>query len=123
MTFIPGSSDIGPEDVRRTPTDDQLARMTLQVDATRAASEVAQAERDRQDAARRAADDERRLAALTDELRALYLEVPGQTEAGFQRALPQLLEDVARRTVNDRLSGNYGHRPASSLTRSEIINQ
>lgn len=122
MNFVPGNSETGPEDILTGPTAADIEWMTATVDRARAAAEARQAERDQQDAARRAADDERRLTALTAELRALYLEVPGQTEADFQRALPRLLEDVARQTVNDRLSGTHGFRPESPLTRRQIVN-
>ena len=40
--------------------------------------------------------EERKRAALVDQLRTAYLESPGTTEAGFEKALPELLEQRAR---------------------------
>lgn len=43
-------------------------------------------------AAKSAARDAERVAALTEQLRLSYLQTPGATSAAFQAALPDLLE-------------------------------
>ncbi len=40
-------------------------------------------------------------AALTEEMRARYLSLPGGTEATFKAALPQMLEDRRRRLMTE----------------------
>lgn len=97
------------------PTADQIEAMAQRVDAAR---EV-ERKRAEAEAARTAADqatrDKAALETLTDDLRRRYLEVPGTTEASFRVALPNLLEEHARRQV-------FAPAPTSGLSRSDILN-
>lgn len=81
----------------------------------RRATKAAEQERVRQQDI--ASIEQRRLEALTERLRRGYFQVPGATNADFQRDLPDLLAEERRRAAL------RGSRDATSpLTLAEIMN-
>ena len=85
---------------------DRIYRNLLALDAANAKRQADElAAHQKQEAERQAEQDAARLETLTADLRRGYFSIPGATEEGFTKALPDLLEqqrrDAARSTEAD----------------------
>ena len=114
-------SGFAPEELgrRQQEWDDAAARfrdyLAAHTEGTRRRHAVA-AERERQRQEQTAADELRRLEALTERLRRGYFTIPGATEADFRRDLPDLLAEERRRAALGTQA------PASPISITEIMN-